>query len=315
MPQVKVNFKSAKLCLDNARNTSDVVWRGAEGYTTRQNFVDFEKPIIFEPISNMMHVLFGDRPSSTFNNNGNSQRIAHIDEIVRNGFYKIDNDFSYYDKNGKLHTASETTHGKKLPWDANNTVKTYNKLSGKEEAGFTTWSYLKNRYYYQVNAKKCVEGTEKARQKYDNFVALLEEIYGSNIFNEDGTANISLVELLNKIGEEGGENKAKVVEYLNNNQMKPLLPFVGEVATGSFNCNNNGNRAALMINQFVLAKVSFNGSFVFNVTDEEYEMLKKGPRFATYLDGGVASIEFLGSTAYTEEELTYDYNYNKISEL
>ena len=85
MRYIKINFQSAKLIIDDSNYNLNV---------TDKNFVDMNHLIKLEPLSNMLHVLLGERPVPT-NKITFNKRINSIDDVVKNGYVKIDSALTY----------------------------------------------------------------------------------------------------------------------------------------------------------------------------------------------------------------------------
>jgi hypothetical protein len=287
MPYIEIKFNSAKLIIDDIKNTSDVVCdylnpTQINNYADRKDFVDINEIIKFEPISNLLHVLFGERPVPT-NRITHLKRLEVIDDIVKNGYFKIDNILTYEDKQNKSRFITELTQGKKLPWNSHKTNK----------CGAITWGDLKRKLILN---------------NYQKYFDLLNKI---NLYSpiKNPWDKISLNEVFNLIRET--DNVMDLNDYLLTNKLTPLSELLmGKKDVSGFNVNTINNLSAKTINLFKLNKISLNGSFVFNVSNDMVQKLLNGQQVATYLDGGVA---FLTNTDlyYTEYDLEFN-NYIKI---
>lgn len=70
------------------------------GSRDRKNELEFAEPITFYQISNVLHVLFGERPVPSMRE-CLYKSIPHIDDIAKNSYLKID---STQDSKGRFHT-------------------------------------------------------------------------------------------------------------------------------------------------------------------------------------------------------------------
>ena len=327
MPYIKVTFDSAKLCSGShydshkfKNETRDKVWSGIGSPMERPDdqivnfFQENGSPIKFEPVSNMLHVLMGIRPVSTNRQSiSGSKRNEHIDEIVSNGWFKIDNMYGveYKTKSGedKWRFIGEFTQGKKNQSNSHrNDVYTHNHIENKDVPGWCSWMAVRKKLCFGYSKKK--NFTENKRKVYYDFVSLLEECLGRPIFVNE-TPTISLSEVLGIIAKGNEDNKKKVDEFLSKNNLTSMKALMGDPKSdlSSLLREDGGDQAGLINNISMVTKVSLNGSFIFDVDEEDYQYFKMGPQYATYLDEGVAHIEYLGDDQVDWE---YEYDYKRI---
>jgi len=320
MPLVKITANSAYLYLKS--KTNDVVpceynpsTKTSMYYKDRENFVDEENLIIFNPIYNMLSALAEYPTVPTFMPNPKNRKIIPIVyNTVKKGYYRIVNEI-YYDNKFKGKTPiSSFSQGKKMKWNshAGNMYETKNYFTDGTEKGVITWTTLIKRLLLSGGTLKTMKKREKC---YNALMDIFSEYFGESLC-ENNTYKISLSELLGKIGKEDGDVKKKVIDILTEYEFSVLLPFLGEKGfSESIHANIGANAAAITHNTYPAKTVTIDAEFIFDVPDEIYERLKTGPHYATYLDGGSVHVQFLGNVNYTEYELMEEYNYEKISTL
>jgi hypothetical protein len=256
----------------------------------------------------------GIRPVGTFRPSiSGSKRNEHIDKIVSNGWFKIDNVYGveYTTKSGedKWRFIGEFTQGKKNQSNSHrNDVYTHSHTEDKAIPGWCSWMALRKKLCFGYSKRK--NFTESKRQVYYDFVSLLEECLERPIF-VNGTPTISLSEVLGIIAKGNEENKNRVEEFLSKNNLSAMKALMGDSKSdlSSLLREDGGDQAGLLNNISMVTKVSLNGSFIFEVDEEDYQYFKMGPQYATYLDEGVAHIEYLGDDQVDWE---YEYDYKRI---
>lgn len=291
---VVVSFKNAKLCINKSKAVKDYVFDSfqAEKWMKRSEhdlaketiLYSFDenlhnKLIRFEPISNMLHVLCGERPVPTFRHTFR-KRIKELDEIALNCYYKIDNLFCYGDKNKVI---TEITQGKKFVPNANasNALETVTD-SGLVFCGEITWSTFRQKYYYYDN------------EKYKSIISKLEE--WTNDTFDSLYKKYTLIDLLLYLAYDMNL-KDEMIEFFQENKIMPFVHIVNKNLTDAASFTNaaksvnNFNLARRVVNSAPLYKVNLNGTFIFEINDERIvKAIECGNRFATYLDGGLARV-------------------------
>lgn len=306
-----VSFKKRLNYLDNTGNNFI-------GYGTRKDcelistvnsgnpMGDVFNPIHKEQVSNMLHVLLGERPVSTFHTpifNGTPirKRIRAIDEIAENGYYKIDNDYIYEDS-GKKMAYCEFVIGKK------------NATSNDKNA--TAITFIKLKDYFKV--KGCIE-------KYDLFLNILSK-YTNKPVNEKNYATITEA-YLDLYPNENAPTLEVAYNKYGKDKTTKLCSFINDLATnGGFNMDLvNGTfrrptgKDKLFImkstNNHIRHVVDLYGSFIFNVDEETAKRILNGKRGASFLDGGLAKItkwnDTLGFDSYIIDDLS-EYDIEKM---
>lgn len=284
MRYIKINFQSAKLVIDDSNYKIKV---------TDKNFVDMNHLIKIEPISNMLHVLLGERPVAT-NKITFNKRINFIDDVVKNGYVKIDSALSYKTNSGDLKPNIEFTQGKKSVWDSHMT-NIFTKINENENTkGYMNWGQLKRRFLLN-NKEKYYLILDKINE-YSPIKNPWEEMSLSETFNLIRTS----------------ERKHDFLNFLIDIKQTPLaLLLKGDSDCSSLNKNYSCNLSAKTVNLYVLKKITVNGSFLLPFDEQLKSNLFKGQGVATYLDGGMADLDY-NIYEYDEDTLIFE-NYKKIT--
>ena len=96
----------------------------------------------------------------------------------------------------------------------------------------------------------------------------------------NGTPTISLSEVLGIIAKGNEGNKKKVDEFLSKNNLTSMRTLMGDPKSDltSLLREDGGDQAGLINNVSMVTKVSLNGSFIFEVDEEDYQYFKMGPQ-------------------------------------
>ena len=227
---ITVNFKDAALFLNKGKKISDYVndfssskkWlkrnehelaKETIKYFTVQDKEVFLKDLIrFEQVSNMLHVLCGYRPVPTYRKTFlDRKRIKEIDDIAKNGIYKLSN-ICYYHANddNKILPICETILGKKWILNANiqNGLNTLTK-DYKSFSGDITWHTLYQRYYFSNNLL------------YNNIIDKFQQWYGNKHFKDD----MSLIDLILFLAEEK-KLKDEMISFFTENKIATFINII-----------------------------------------------------------------------------------------
>lgn len=312
MKTIKVKFQSAKVpvyfdanrkvmhkmptLLSDIKQTTDRI-NGNEERPKEQlisvidcgnKFGTADNLIHIEQVSNMLHVLLGERPVKSFNNITNKKRISIIDEIAKNGYVKLNNIFkcNYKDKDGqeKIKYISESNSFKK------GNAKGAN-YPGEE---IITWRRFRNRF---VDEPDDIEKYITVIGKYTS-KPFDENHYGSV------TEALKDIEKNNKLNDLVNE-KVLPNGFFNNTLLRPI---------------SSTRLACKTVNSTPMSVISLDGEFIFNLPDELYDRITCGKKMATYLDGGLATLEKWNSTDsyennYINETDILDENFEKIKDI
>lgn len=315
-----IKFEDACLCITKSKKITDYVndsfsiekWINRQEHNLSKDsilsvFDDniCDKLFKIEPISNMLHVLCGERPVPSFKNTLRKRYII-LDEIAKNCFYKIDNVYLVTDKNNVKKPITDFTQGKKWVGNANvkNGLKTLTK-DGLVFQGDITWATLKQRYYY------C------NKEKYDNIISHFKEWFGCddiNFFKE-----YTLIDFLLFLSEEKNK-KNEMITFFQNEKMTTFIHVINRnlKATNSFNMAtenmNNLNLARRVVNYSPVFKLYLNGCFIFQIEDEDIvRAILNGNRHATYLENGYAKLISINDSI--DEDALNINGFKKISKV
>lgn len=286
---VKIDFNSAKV-IPSASKPKDCLcdWEAVRMgvlFRDRDDFVDIrdskyaDKPFGFEQVSNLLHVLFGQRPVPS-KQSSLRKRDERIDEIAKKAWFRIEN--TYYtvnDKNDKVSYITGFNRGRKLKQNSNR--KDLSTLGGDGfvyNGSLITWSTLSQRYYYND------------REKYDRIMNKFRTLYGSSSFSRD----YALVDLIRYLVDVKGCYK-ELFDFFTLEEIKPLI----NVMDKDKNCegfnkaserNNNWDLAKRTNNVQPLLKINLDGSLLVDIPDGWVGYLLGETRFATFLESGMAKI-------------------------
>lgn len=274
---IRCKFSSGKV----AFNKKDFVisFNQKNGVVTNEKRTIFADPsnlISFSQISNALHVLMGVRPAP-INRETFHKRNDYIDDMAKNAWIKIDNKYSYINKDGKECYYYEFTQGKKSPWNSNSS----NSLVSNEACdnlpiigGFVTWSSFRKRYYY-LN-----------RKKYDDAITTFEKLSGMSFIEikEKYTFYAFITHLLKNPN--NLEELQKLGERIDFKNITNL-----DCASSFTNAGCKTNLAILTINTNPTDKITLNGEVIYEINDEDViNALYVGNKMATFLDGGMIEI-------------------------
>lgn len=298
---IKIEVKSAKIPLQNRGANDREFSLSFDGKNfkyidkERENFVDFQHPIHIGNISGMLHVLFGARPKATYRNSLYKSNDV-IDEIAKNGLISIKTPFKRTTSNNEKELPiSEFASGKKMPYNShNNGYTTYKNGVVK---GDITWHVLKYRYIWGNI------------EKYERIKSFIEEKTGI----VDVENNITLLDALFILA--NSEFKGETHEFFKKENITCFADFINDVNKVNFStCNTfKCSLSARTINTHPINEINIDCDMLFEVTEEQYDDLLNGTRYATFLDGGYAKII---PDYYLDKSDISDINeYIKISEL
>ena len=248
-----LEFKDAKLFRNN-RGTKDKIidqWDKESGKDRTQNF---KEPITIYQVSNLLHVIFGDRPVPTLRRSLH-KRNDYIFEKAKDSFIRITTPFNLNDSNEKEYIG-EVTQIKKCLWNSWSKTSVINWFKVRlllEEPLYT----------YFINELNTVFNLDVTK------LPLTEVRTMINNHSTDYRIEILMGVLIKKL-------KTPLVEYINNN-------------VGTF--FNMNPRTSRLVNRGIDKIVKFNGQIIVPLTDEDLERVKLSIGSATLLDGGMVYIK------------------------
>ena len=249
-----------------------------------------ENLIHHEQVSNMLAVLIGERPVSTFHTpiiDGKPilSRIQELDEIAKNTFVKLNNIYLVESDDKKTYISEFSTGRKSGP--SNSQIKPT-----------ITWRRYRNHF---IDKPENFEISSNIFQKYlkkpfnpENYGTIDEAI--SEI--KKGESFDEFFKSLKKIGVSGFANDGKSALYPSKDNR---LSFVSQ-------------------DTYPMVTLSISGEFIMDVDNEIYKRLKTGKKVATYLDGGVATLQKWEETGdyfntLIDEEDLYDEGFKKVKDI
>ena len=242
----------------------------------------YVEPINPNHISNVLHVLFGERPSASLRRTY-IKEIPEIKNIALKGWIKLD-DYFIINKNGKKIFFSETIKTKKSvsdSWDNNNCLLHWKRIE----------MFLGEEMFAQL-------------------LTLTKEL-----FNNQNITHTKLEDVLKKIHYNYLQD-ARTTEFLNILKKNDKTPLYNTIKNGKFkNTDFNKNpKTFLTTNGGVNEIVRLRGKIIIPLEDEKWlEKLKNSPGIATILDGGLVTINsIINDYEFYEDQLI---GFRKINEI
>lgn len=248
-----LNFRNAGLFRKH-RNTKDKMF-DIYGRWDRKDSEEFIEPITVHQVSNMLHVLFGERPKPT-NRDTLYGRSEYLFNKANESYLRID---SYKDANGKFYT--EKIQTKKSVSNSWNPVS------------YMNW----NRVFRLLE-----------RDLYEKFTSVVEEVF--NIKIED----VPMVKLKPMILESDDQRLKDVFDFLNKNGKKPLHSYFYGTPMQATEINMN-KRTTMTVLRGLDGIIRLDGQLIVPVTDEDVECIKRNKGCATILDNGMVTIKGIQS--------------------
>lgn len=245
---------------------------------------DAENMVYFNHVSNLLHVLMGCRPVPS-----KKATLRHrntiIDDITEMSLIRDINvnKITSVTKKGdeKTYTYISYTQGKK-PWFNSNAKYKTKTIDGLFYDGVITWDSLYKKSFFN--------------NKAENMLISLKEI-GKNLGIQNVEQDYSLIDFLYEI-RNYKEYADKIIADAEKYEMSTIKHIVnndGEFKSGGFTDSKSKNLAALVNNVSQTPKITSNFDIIFYVNDEICDIINKGPKVATFLDGGVAYISAINT--------------------
>lgn len=275
MKYLTLNFNDAKLFRkinkDN-RNYSckDYCFSVGGSYSKRDENFSFIEPITVHQISNMLHVLFNERPVPSLRHCIYPRNAYYFDKALES-YLKIDTPKISNDNTNYYY---ETTQVKKAVWNSWNPEVMPN------------WELV----------KQYVDNTEK----FNLFVAKLNELLNIN------SLSLSFFEIINEVGKMDNEKRIHLDDYVTNLQsMSGIIYCLGEYRDNKFkapnykcNISNKSNSSARTVTSGLEKVIMLSGQIIVPVSDDDIIKLKKSKGCATILDGGLVYIDSIKDENY-----------------
>ena len=284
-------FRNAKVFNNKPRRTKDRI--SVQGVTEeRKTFDYFEEVINVNQISNMLHVLFSERPVPSLRGGFVQKVNNNILDIAKNSYIKIDN---LKRKNFDKTKVNETPYFGELVRTKKSVYNSYVKTTTET----ISWQIFET----YINDK---DNTEKV-------IALLNDLL--QVPNVKKYTVSDVIVMVNKTPKE------KRLEFYNNitaiGGLSGIIYFFGRYVNNMF----EEPRGESLTNQYtkpssntVISGIETNvmclsGSIISKVSGDELEKLKQCSRgCATILDGGLIWIDDIVSDVSADD-------YIKVSEL
>lgn len=256
-------------------------------YETIEKYSDARFPFRLEPIVNMLSVMCGETPVSTFHKNPLKHGITLNPELITtvcNGYIKLFTPFCYtkINKDGRetVQFITETKkYDKSYPSNKKKTIPT------------VSWFGLRYRF---INKPEV----------YQEIISILQKYTGTNNIENNF---VEVCDAINYIhtNKSNWDNFIKE-EIIKKYNLTPLLPdkdrtFYRPTCINRFGAVSEGSSPVKVIN--------LSGLFLFKLDDRWYQKLLTGVKNATYLDGGLALLEKwtdYGVNSYSVDFLSED---------
>ena len=283
--------KAFKLSVDRIGNNMPRPYEQlVSGSDCGNRFGTAENLIHYEQISNMIAVLIGERPVSTFftpivDGKQIHNRIPKLDEIAKNSLVKLDNIYLIESDDKKTYISETSTWRKSGP-------------SNSKMKPTITWRRYINHF---IDKPENFEISSNIFQKY------LKKPFNPENY---GTIDEAISEI--KKGE-------SFDEFAENLKKIGLMGFVNDGKSGLFPSKSN-RLSFVSQDTYPMDTLSISGEFIMDVDNEIYKRLKTGKKVATYLDGGVATLQKWEETGdyfntLIDEEDLYDEGFKKVKDI
>lgn len=296
-----LDFKNAGWFYNQKFDDKDFVF-DLNGQTNRKSFnKKYKEPITVYQISNVLHVLFGERPSASLRQT-NIKPIQEIFNIANNSYLKIDNYF--VENNGNKQFFNESLLTRKAVYN----------------------SYEKSKaplYWKRIE-------TYLGQSLFDNFVDVIK-----NVLNVDDHTKYTFIDTLKLIKKYHLQNPKiiKLLDDLKKNKKTPLYnTIIGDTVgvnkkTGEpsqliwkneeyvSNTDFNKHPSILLTTNFGISSIiRLYGKIIVPIPDDKWvTKLKNAPGVATILDGGIVTInDFKSEIYYSDADL---FGFVKVSDI
>lgn len=254
-----LEFNSAKL-FRNHKGTKDRCFNMFDGGHTPRSDTQkqFKEPITMYQISNMLHVLFNERPAPTFRKSA-QKRIPWIDDLANNTYLTIDTIKTYNSTNGIWVYPKETISTKKAVPDAWNPAVSID------------WFIIK-RY---------------TNEHYDWFVNQINTILSINNSTDTPYKIINA-----KLREIGADKLNELFIELKIRGLSGIKDYILDESRCSIITRKYDKTAINVING--IDKITkLKGEIILPINDIHLSKIREGKGIATLLDDGLVTIKKL----------------------
>lgn len=243
------------------RKCGDFVFDGIKSYKSRDFYPAFIEPITVHQISNMLHVLFNERPVPSLRN-VLYQRNDYYFEKALESYLKIDNL-----KNHNDDYYFETNHVKKAVWNSWNPSVP------------TNWEIV----------RRYIDDVEKLRV----FVNKLNEVL------DEKTESLAFSAIRNKVIQLPKPKRLDLYNTIKElKSIDGIIYYFGRYVNQKFDKPDNAklttkrNKTAKMVNTGLESAVLLSGKILVPVNNQDIEILRNNSKgFATILDDGLVFID------------------------
>jgi len=218
----------------------------------RSSMKQFIEPITVYQVSNVVHVLFGERPTPTLRVVC-YDRVEYLFEKAKNSFLRIDTPKT---KNGNL--IGEVIITNKSSWNS--------------------WST-------EINANWKVIENYLEEDYFKKLKTVLSDVFGESVLSE------TFLSLIPKIKNSEDERLIEFMADISINGKKAFKDLI-ESTNPNVKSNINRSKRSLLTTPNGLDTIyRLSGKIMVPVTDEDLIKLSNNSGFATFLDGGYLTIE------------------------
>ena len=274
-----IKFRNAKLFIKD-NGTKDFVFN-VGGYGKRKDRVNgnFVEPITVHQVSNLLHVLMGERPVPSFRKSF-YPRVENIFNIAQNGYLKIDTPTEVVKrKDGEVtQFIGEVTTLNKSAWDS--------------------WTKPSNIQWYKI---------EKyfGEELFKEFITKMNKAVGYNVTHKP------FMELLNITNKFEGNLFDDILEFLLINKKTPIINFITKDVCNISEVTMNYRTLGETVVRGIDNAKFLSGEIYLPMDDEYINKLKVNT--ATILDGGLATIvDVIDSDDFYESDIV---DFSKISDI
>jgi len=254
MKYLFLSFKNAGLFRESSRSRDRIL----EGKTStpRSGGLQYVAPITGHQVSNMLHVLVGERPVPSLRKTSLTVN-KEIFDLANKGYLKI--------------TTPKVKMGDRDPIYPENIIKTAKSVSDstRKPDAHVYWERIRKLIGDELNY---------------SFITLLTELLGSNVRRK-----YTAIEARNKIMEEHSDNHKIIAfkELLTSESLKSLTNWLD----GKDNAIDSNPKVLIRNNSGVANITKLRGEIIIPLTEHYADKISKGGGVATILDDGLVVIE------------------------
>lgn len=269
-----LKFRNAGYFPDQSR-TKDFMF-DLDGKRKRSEHIQYVEPITVHHISNMLHVLMGERPKASLRKTL-IERNENIFNLANNGYLKIDTILTFNKSKDIYEFPSETI-----------TIR---------KSVFNSFSPAPDLIYWE-RVKRLLED-----DLYSQFINMMNDILNTNVVEK--YTCVDAVKMLR----DGYRTDKRVTDFLiilKDNSKQPMIDFIvgGQKASKALleknplavgpNATFNSNARTLITTNFGVDKiVRLCGEIIIPMSESDVEKIRQNKGTAKLLDGGLVWISKL----------------------